>query len=80
MLKYLLLLTTVLAVSSKTVTSVTPTWLTSTYFRAGNEKVIAVLTGNTSTPQYTFTYSSALTGTPSLAYGIKNYRGTPLPT
>jgi hypothetical protein len=37
--------------------------------------VISTLTGNTSTPTYTFTFSSALSGVPNLAYGIKNYRG-----
>jgi len=59
----------------KNVSAVSPTWITSNYFRAGNQKVIAVLTGNSSLPQYTFTFSSPLNGTPSLAYGIKNYRG-----
>jgi hypothetical protein len=53
-----------------------PTWITSNYFRAGNEAVIKTLTGNTSTPNWTFTFSSALNGYPNLAYGIKNYRGS----
>lgn len=52
-----------------------PTWITSTYFRAGYQQVITTLTGNTSLPTYTFTFSSPCNGTPSLAYGIKNYRG-----
>ena len=52
-----------------------PQWLTSTYFRAGNEDVIATLTGNKSTPTYTFTFSSPLPGVPNLAYGIKDYEG-----
>lgn len=60
---------------TKTYDSVAPTWLTSPYFRAGNQAVIKTLTGNNQTPTYTFTFSSPLTGLPSLAYGIKNYRG-----
>ena len=55
--------------------SAAPEWLTSTYFRANNEDVIATLTGSSSTPTYTFTFSSALPGVPNLAYGIKNYMG-----
>jgi hypothetical protein len=61
--------------TSKNYTSAAPKWLTSPYFRAGNEAVIKVLTGNNTTPTYTFTFSSALPGLPNLAYGIKNYRG-----
>jgi hypothetical protein len=61
--------------STKTYASVPPTWLTSPYFRAGNQAVIQVLTGNNQTPTFTFSFSSALTGSPDLAYGIKNYRG-----
>jgi hypothetical protein len=56
-------------------TATSPTWLTSAYFRAGNENVIIKKTGNNTTPTYTFTFSSALSGTPNLAYGVKNYRG-----
>jgi hypothetical protein len=55
--------------------SAPPTWLTSPYFRAGNEKVIKTLTGNAVDPIYTFTFSSALPGVPNLAYGIKLYQG-----
>ena len=66
--------------STKTYASVQPTWLTSPYFRAGNQAVITTLTGNSSTPTFPFIFSSPLTGIPSLAYGIKNYRGTDLKT
>jgi hypothetical protein len=52
-----------------------PVWLPSPYFRAGNDKIISTMTGNDSMPTYTFTFSSALSGVPNLAYGIKNYRG-----
>ena len=55
--------------------SAAPLWLTSDYFRAGNENVIDTLTGNNVTPTFTFLFSSALPGLPFLAYGIKNYRG-----
>ena len=55
--------------------AVAPTWLTSPYFRAGNNKVINRNTGNNTTPTYTFTFSSSLTGVPNLAYGVKSYRG-----
>jgi hypothetical protein len=55
--------------------SETPTWLTSPYFRAGNNKVISTTTGAGAKPTYTFTFSSPLSGIPNLAYGVKNYRG-----
>ena len=55
---------------------VEPVWVTSNYFRAGNEAVINSLTGSSVTPMYTFTFSSALPGIPNLGYGIKNYEGT----
>jgi len=52
-------------------------WLPSPYFRAGNNKVISTMTGTGGNSMYTFTFSSALSGVPNLAYGIKNYRGKP---
>ena len=54
-----------------------PVWVTSNYVRAGNENVIAVLTNQTTTPipNHNFTFSSPLTGTPNLGYGIKAYEG-----
>lgn len=52
-----------------------PVWITSPYFRAGNQKLISSRTGNNTTPTFTFTFSSSLSGVPNLAYGIKNYRG-----
>lgn len=61
--------------STKSYDSVAPKWLTSPYFRAGNQAVIATLTGNSVTPTFIFTFSSALSADPNLAYGIKNYRG-----
>ena len=73
-MNYVLMLTLVLRVCSGYI-SEPPVWLTSPYFRAGNEDVIATLTGSDSTPTYTFTFSSALPGVPNLAYGIKNYIG-----
>lgn len=60
---------------NKNYTTSQPRWLSSPFFRAGNEAVIKTLTGKDKTPTYTFTFSSALPGLPSLAYGIKNYRG-----
>ncbi len=60
---------------NKNYTTSQPQWLSSPFFRAGNEAVISTLTGKDKTPTYTFTFSSALPGLPSLAYGIKNYRG-----
>jgi len=64
--------------STKSYDSVAPKWLTSPYFRAGNQAVIATLTGNTATPTFTFTFSSSLSANPNIAYGIKNYRGSAL--
>jgi len=62
------------------ISSVSPTWITSPYFRAGNKEVITTLTGAGVQPQFTFTFSSAMAGLPSLAYGIKKYRGNPYET
>ena len=66
----------------KSYTSNAPTWLTSPFFRAGQEEVISTFTGSSQYPfrSYTFTYSSALPGVPNLAYGIQKYRGTSLTT
>lgn len=43
--------------------------------RAGDENVVKELTGSDYDPIWTFHFSSALPGIPSLAYGIKKYRG-----
>lgn len=56
--------------------TVPPTWITSNLVRAGNRNVINTLTGSSSTPTYTFTFSSSLTGIPYLGYGIKSYEGS----
>ena len=53
-----------------------PVWLTSPLFRAGNNEVISSFTGSGTNPQYTFMFSSSLSGMPSLAYGVKGYRGS----
>ena len=52
-----------------------PIWVTSDYFRAGNQNVISNLTGSSAVPAptYTFTFTSPLSGVPELGYGIKNY-------
>lgn len=47
-----------------------PQWTTSNYFRASQANVITTLTKNDKTPNFTFTFSSPLTTTPTLAYGI----------
>lgn len=56
--------------------TVKPTWVTSNLVRAGNQDIIYKKTGKNETPTYTFTFSSSLTGTPYLGYGIKTYEGT----
>ena len=63
--------------SNKNYTTSQPTWVTSPYFRAGQEAVISTYTGSNQYPfrAYTFTYSSALPGVPNLAYGIQGYKG-----
>ena len=70
-----LLLNVICLIEVNSYTSVSPTWLTSSYFRAGNQIIISSATGNSSKPSFVFTFSSALSGIPNLAYGIKNYRG-----
>ena len=52
-----------------------PVWVTSKFFRAGNEAVIKELTGSNVKPTYTFTFSSSFIEIPNLGYGIKNYEG-----
>ena len=56
-------------------TTNSPTWITSPYFKAGYNQVISSPQGNTSSPTYTFTFSSTFPSIPKLAYGIKCYRG-----
>ena len=75
-MKHLLPLITLLYATAHQSIFVQPVWVTSNYFRAGNEAVINSLTGSSVTPMYTFTFSSALPGIPNLGYGIKNYEGT----
>lgn len=52
-----------------------PTWITSSYVRAGNRNVISTLTGNNVTPTFNFIFSAPLSGVPYLGYGIKAYEG-----
>lgn len=54
---------------------VPPTWVTSPYVRAASNKVISSLTGSSSTPTYTFTFSSPFSTLPNIAYGINKYIG-----
>ena len=70
-----LLLNVICLIGVYSYTSVSPTWLTSSYFRAGNQIIISSATGNSSKPAFVFTFSSALSGIPNLAYGLKDYRG-----
>ena len=65
----------VVVTTNKSFVATDPEWVTSPFFRAGDESVISTLTGNDKKPTHTFTYSSALPGVPNLAYGIKRYRG-----
>ena len=76
MLLWLLFLVSV-SFSQATISTANPTWITSPLFRAGYQLVISSFTGSGTQPQFTFTFSSSMQGIPSLAYGIKNYRGTP---
>ena len=68
----------VVVTSDKNYSSTDPTWVTSPFFRAGQESVISSYTGSSQYPfaAYTFTFSSALPGVPNLAYGIQKYYGT----
>lgn len=75
-MRFVILLTTIILTFANSFLSSNPTWLTSNYFRANNQEVISTLTGNNVLPNFTFIYSSPCNGTPSLGYGIKNYRGT----
>ena len=72
---FLVLLVLVQSIISYVFSEVPPTWLTSPYFRANNEGVIQTLTGAGVAPNYTFIFSSNLTGLPNIAYGVKGYEG-----
>lgn len=54
---------------------VPPTWVTSAYVKANSNKIIATLTGNSSTPTYTFVFSSPFPTLPNIAYGMDKYIG-----
>lgn len=56
-------------------TSVNPTWVTNNYFRAGNSKVINSNTNGGTTRTKTLWFTSFMTGTPAIAYGIKSFKG-----
>lgn len=63
------------------VVTVAPTWITSNYLQADTKKVIdgdalGNTTGNSSTPNATFTFPNAFTQIPNLGYGISGYQGT----
>ena len=55
--------------------SLSPVWVTSDYFQAGNYDVISDLTGPDASPSpsYNFIFTSPFDQIPSLLYGIKNY-------
>lgn len=55
-------------------TSVNPTWIANPYFRSDNSKVINSNTNGGTTRTRTFWFSSAMTGTPSIAYGMKSFK------
>lgn len=55
--------------------TVRPTWVTSNLVRAGNKNIITTRTGNNLTPTYVFLFSSSLSATPYLGYGVKRYEG-----
>ena len=75
-LLYLATIDCVVVTGSKSYAVGSPTWLSSPYFRAGQEDVITTLTSSSAPPSpYTFTFSSPLPATPNLAYGFKAYRG-----
>ena len=64
-------------ITVSTQNTVPPVWVSSSYFRAGNENVIAGYTNQNTIPKPTFTFifSSPLNGIPNLAYGVKGYEG-----
>lgn len=51
-------------------------WATNPYFRADNAKVINSNTNGGTTRTNTFWFSSWMSGTPQVAYGIKSFKGT----
>lgn len=50
-------------------------WATNSYFRADNDKVINSNTNGGTTRTKTFWFSSWMSGTPQIAYGIKSFKG-----
>ena len=55
--------------------SLSPTWIESNFFFAGNKDVINNLTGSGIPLIYTFTFDSNFSEKPHLGYGIKKYEG-----
>lgn len=57
--------------------TVAPTWITSSYFIAGNQDVIPYTSskvGPGSRPSHTFTFGNGgFIAVPELGYGVKNY-------
>lgn len=65
----------ILIANVNSISSHNPILTSSSYFRADNKAIITQLTGNTVTPTFAITYSSAFDNKPSIAYGIKRYEG-----
>ena len=59
-----------------TAATVAPTWVTSSFVKAGQGNLINyVLTGKSASPTATMTFSSAFSAVPNLGYGIINSEG-----
>ena len=73
MLGYILL-STLLAHVCQAVNMYPPTWVTSRYIKSACYDVIAVLTGNSSTPTATIPFpGTAFTAIPNIGYGAFMY-------
>ena len=61
----------------QTINRYTPMWVTSPYIKSDSKNVIAVKTGNASTPTATIPFPGvAFTSVPNIGYGAFIYQGT----
>jgi hypothetical protein len=70
-----LILLVLLITGAKSYTTVSPTWINNPYFCAGNDKVLNSNTNGGQTRTQNIPFTVAFTGVPTIAYGIKSYRG-----
>lgn len=68
----LISITIYLVKKAASISTVAPTWMSSPYFRAGQQQIVSsFLTPTNPAATYQFLFSPAFNNTPNVAYGIK---------